>query len=32
MPVSMAPFISNDPYFNDGTGKVYGYDFEDWVR
>ena len=22
----------NDPYFNDGTGKVYGYDFKDWVE
>lgn len=22
----------NDPYFNDGTGKVYGYDFKDWVK
>jgi starch-binding outer membrane protein, SusD/RagB family len=22
----------NDPYFNDGTGKVYDYDFKDWVK
>ena len=22
----------NDPYFNDGTGKVYDYDFKDWVE
>lgn len=21
----------NDPYYNDGTGKVYGYDWNEWV-
>lgn len=21
-----------DPYFNDGTGKVYGYDWDEWVK
>lgn len=26
-----ASVFFNDPYFNDGTGKVYGYDFNDWV-
>lgn len=26
-----ASVFFNDSYFNDGTGKVYGYDFNDWV-
>ena len=27
-----ASVIFNDPYFNDGSGKVWGYDFNDWVE
>ncbi len=27
-----ASVFFNDPYFNDGTGKVYGYDWSDWTE
>lgn len=27
-----ATIFFQDPYFNDGTGKVYGYDYNDWFQ
>ena len=27
-----ASVFFQDPYFNDGTGKVYGYDWDAWVK
>ncbi len=27
-----ASVFFQDPYFNDGTGKVYGYDWDTWIK